>query len=39
MAAEQGGRAFGVTVFRRLEYGPVLGRLVLPGRRPRLIGP
>ena len=32
MTAEQDGRALGVTVFRRLQYGPVLGRLVLPAR-------
>ena len=38
MAAEQGGRALGVPVFRGLEHGPVLGRLVLPARGLRVIG-
>jgi hypothetical protein len=32
VVADQSGRPFGITVFRRLEHGPVLGRLVLPAR-------
>jgi len=32
VTAEEGGRALGVAVFRGLEHGSVLGRLVLPAR-------